>query len=362
MTTTIRDIRQQEFAKIFIEKGMYGNLVLAPRFGKCKVAINIFNELQPKSILISYPDVKIKQSWEDDFEKWGYENDNVTFTTHLSLHKLIENQYDIIVFDEIHLMSENQLMAAKELLSINSVVLGLTGTMTDDTKSDIKYYLGLPILATYSIEKAIEEGVITDYEINIIRTPLDNVIKYCGKKKDRTEKRQFDALTWGIEKNQEEGKDSMFLRFNRMRIIQNSIAKLNKTKQLLRRFEEQRVLVFCGTISMAEKLGISTHHSKSDNAEEFNTFAKGEGDNNHMAVVKIGNSGITYKPLNIVIINYFDSNAENLAQKINRCTAMEYDNPEKKAKIYIICSTEEVELKWLKKALSFFDVTKIKYL
>ena len=62
-----------------------------------------------------------------------------------------------------------------------------------------------------------------------------------------------------------------------------------------------------------------------------------------------------------MIINYFDSNGENLAQKINRCMAMEYDNPDKKAQIYIISSYEEVELKWLKKALEFFEKYKIKF-
>jgi hypothetical protein len=41
--------------------------------------------------------------------------------------------------------------------------------------------------------------------------------------------------------------------------------------------------------------------------------------------------------------------------------AMEYDNPDKKAHIYIISSDEPVELKWLKKALEFFDKEKIKY-
>jgi hypothetical protein len=41
--------------------------------------------------------------------------------------------------------------------------------------------------------------------------------------------------------------------------------------------------------------------------------------------------------------------------------AMEYDNPDKKAIIYIICSTEEVEKKWLMKALEFFQADKIKF-
>ncbi len=62
-----------------------------------------------------------------------------------------------------------------------------------------------------------------------------------------------------------------------------------------------------------------------------------------------------------MIINYFDSNGENLAQKINRCMAMEYNNPDKKSYIYIISSVEEVERKWLRKALEFFDKDKIKY-
>ena len=62
-----------------------------------------------------------------------------------------------------------------------------------------------------------------------------------------------------------------------------------------------------------------------------------------------------------IFLNYFDSNAENLAQKINRCMAMEYNTPDKKAHIYIVCSVEDVERKWLKKALEFFDKDKIKY-
>jgi hypothetical protein len=42
--------------------------------------------------------------------------------------------------------------------------------------------------------------------------------------------------------------------------------------------------------------------------------------------------------------------------------AMEYNNPEKKAKIYIISSDEEVEQRWLSKALEFFDKSKIKFI
>lgn len=356
---TIRDQRQQEFANIWINSGKHGILNLCPRFGKIYTTINIIEKLKPKSILIAYPDNKIKQSWKDDFAKRGYDDSGVTYTTHLSLKKYTENLYDLVVIDEIHLLSEAQIEAAKELLEININVLGLTGTMTTWTERTLSEELDLPVVATYSIEKAIEEGVIVDYEITVVHVPLDNKRKNNYKGKVRTEKAQFDAYGYVINNLEVQGKSTMFLRLARMRIIQNSVAKMEKTRELLKKHKDERVLVFCGVTKIADQLGIPSYHSKKEEKQIFDDFVTGKG--NHLAVVKIGNTGVTYKPLNRVIINYFDSNAENLAQKINRCMAMEYNNPEKKAQIYIVCSTEDVEAKWLKKALEFFEKSKIKF-
>ena len=194
-----------------------------------------------------------------------------------------------------------------------------------------------------------------------MKVPLDNIVRneYGKKKIKKTELQQFKYLTGTINRMMYSGGNTMFMRLARMRLIQSSLAKLNKTKQLLNQYKDERVLVFCGTTKIADSLGVPSHHSKSKDKDAFKRFAEGEG--KHMAVVKIGNTGITYKPLNKVIINYFDSNAENLAQKINRCMAMEYNTPDKKADIYIISSQENVEEKWLNKALEFFDKKKINY-
>lgn len=357
---TIRDQRQLEFAEKWMNNGKFGILNLCPRFGKIRTTINILNKLQPRNVLVAYPDNKIKDSWKADFEIMEYDDGNVTYTTHLSLHKYTEESFDMVVLDEIHLLSEAQIEAAKELLSNNERVLGLTGTLSRWTEQTLAQELDLSVIAEYPIEQAIEEGVIVDYEIRVIRVPLDNEKKNNYKGKIRTEKQQFDSYGWVIDRMEEQRRNTMFLRLNRMRVIQNSLSKLNATKYLLSKLADKRVLVFCGVTKIADALGIPSYHSKSSEKDTFENFASGEG--NHMAVVKIGNTGVTYKPLNYVIINYFDSNAENLAQKINRCMAMEYDNPDKKAIIYIISTNEMVELKWLKKALEFFDATKIKYI
>jgi hypothetical protein len=357
---SIRDIRQQEFADIWL-KSKHGILNLCPRFGKIFTTINILEKMPDGiSILIAYPDVKIKDSWQTDFEKRGYNNPNITYTTHLSLKKYVDLGYDLIIIDEIHLLSDAQLDAADELILGNPHVLGLTGTLSGATEREIEERLDLHVIAHYPIELAIQEGVIVDYEINVIKVPLDNTVMVKYKTKTRTEKQQFDSYAWVIDQLERQNRNTMFLRLARMRIIQSSLAKTNATKALLAKYKNERILVFCGLTKIADELGIPSYHSKSGEKQIFDDFAEGVG--NHLAVVKIGNTGVTYKPLNKVIINYFDSNGENLAQKINRCMAMEYNTPDKKAHIYIISSDEEVEAKWLKKALEFFDNSKIKYI
>jgi len=357
---SLRDQRQKEFADVWLNHGKFGILNLCPRFGKIYTTINVLEQLPANSnILIAYPDLKIRESWESDFETRKYINSNITYTTHLSIKKHVNESYDVIIIDEIHLLSEAQIEVCKELTEDNHCVLGLTGTLSSWTEKTLLEELSLSVIAEYPIEQAIEEGVIVDYEITVVKVPLDTFTKIDYKGKLKTEKQQFDAYGYVINKMQYGGGDTMFLRLARMRIVQNSLAKMNKTKELLKKNESDRILVFCGLTKIADSLGIPSYHSKSSEKDLFQDFADGKG--NHLAVVKIGNTGVTYKPLNKVIINYFDSNAENLAQKINRCMAMEYNTPDKKAHIYIISSNEEVELKWLNKALEFFDKSKIKF-
>ena len=356
---SIRDIRQQEFAKQWLESDRFSIILAAPRFGKIFMSINIL-EGYPKdaNILIAYPDVKIRKSWENDFVTRNYSNPNVEYTTHLSLGKHIR-KYDLVIIDEIHLLSEKQINVCKQLFSINKEVLGITGTLSYFTEGALRAELGLKVLINYPIEKAIEEGIITDYEITVIKVPLDDRIPQRFGKKMMTEKKRWKSVSYIIDRLEAEGKETFYMRLNRMRIVQNSLAKKEATKKLLNEHKEERILVFCGVTKIADSLGIPSFHSKTEEKHLFEQFVNGE--NNHLAVVKMGNTGVTYKPLNIVVINYFDSNSENLTQKINRCMSLEYNNPDKKAKIFIITTNEEVELKWLRKALSFFNKEKIKY-
>lgn len=354
---SLRDQRQQEFAGMFIEAGCRGILDLCPRFGKIRTAIHVFNELTPSRVLIAYPDLKIRDSWENDFRLVGGKPAEVVYTTHRSLEKHAGEKFDLVVIDEVHALSERQVLALINLSSINPRIMCLTGTLAKETEKYMRSALSLRVVARYPMSLAIQEGVISDYRIRVVTIPLDDKqVKQFGKK-SRTEKNYYDAMTWSINKMEEEGKDTRFLKLNRMRVLATSISKRSATLKLINIHRENRLLVFCGTIDFADNLGIPSYHSKSTEKQVFKDFAEGNG--NHLAVIKIGNAGVTYKPLNRIIMNYFDSNPENMAQKINRCMSMEYDNPDKIAYIDIVCTTEYVEQTWLRKALEFFDRSKI---
>lgn len=355
-----RDEIQSTLSNEFIDKGFKGIILAAPRVGKIKITLNCLNTKD--NVMIAYPETSIKSSWQADIKKWKFKGKKVKYTTYMSFKKL-KDAVDVLVLDEVHLISANQMIHIANYINKHDIkkVIALTGTLADDTRDNLLKVLNLSVLVNYPIDQAIADGVITDYRITVKTVPLsttkDIVVKWKGGEFTTSEKGSFDYISKKIEDEGNPIKRKL-LRLQRMGIIKKSKAKINLTKEILKELQDKRVLVFCGLIEVADGLGIDSYHSKSkiDVSQDFIS-----GKTNKLAVVRQLNTGVTFKSLNTAIINFFDSNAENLAQKISRVTALEYDNKEKIANIVIISSNEPQEKIWLDKALSFFDINKIKY-
>jgi superfamily II DNA or RNA helicase len=235
-----------------------------------------------------------------------------------------------------------------------SYILGLSGTLSEQTELELLAELNMPVILEYTLDQAINDGIISDYKIHIIKVNLDDT-KKIYKKNTRTEKAQYRAYSWVIENKGH----SLMLNLGRMRVIHNSLAKTKATIDILDKLRNQRALVFCANNKVAKLVGCKLHTSKFNNQEDFEKFITGKG-SNHLAVCKIGNTGVSFKSLDHIVVNAFDSNSENLTQRI--CRSLILDAPSKVSNIYIISSTEKAELKWLEKALEFFNKTKINYL
>lgn len=359
---SLQDNIQEEVinkALLFFKNDKKGYLNLSPRFGKIKTTFGILEKLYNYdcTILIAYPDNKIKDEWIKQGIEWKYDNPNIIYVNFRSLHLYQDKVFDFFVIDEFHKASENQREICHIIMTNdeNTYTLGLSGTVTIRTKNE----WGIKQIAKYSTDRGVEDGILADYQITVHLTDLDKTVKTPNSKgKMLTEKQKYDNYSFVINKFKEEGRDTKHLALSRNRLSTSSIGKRKKTLQLLDKLKNKRTLVFCGLTEPADALGIPSYHNKSQNDQNFKDFQ--EGNINHLALANIGAIGVTYYKLESVILSNFVANAESTAQSLSR--ALKLDFVDKIADLHIICLREKPELDKLKKSLSLFDKNKIKYI
>lgn len=332
-------------------KGVYD---VTTRLGKTFVV----TPLLKGKVLICYPDNRIKDSWIGTFETLKFDYSFIDFCHFVSLDKFNTNKYDYLIIDEGHTVNSDTQKENIEIAIRNSKnCLMLTGTFTDECKEYFKD-LGFKLIAEYTAEQGIEDGLISDYQLTIHYADLDDKIKTLNKQKKLvTEKKRFENYTFVIDKMKREGKDFGFLAIQRNRISQTSLGKRNKCLELLKQLKDKRVIVFTGFTEQADNLNIASYHSKNEklnNLEKFNNL-----EFNHLALGNMGKIGANFNSLDSVILLSWSGNEADIYQRISRAMILDYGD--KIADIHIICLQEKSEVKKLNKALELIDKTKIKW-
>ena len=355
--------KQDELQKEFVDKGERffrlhdrGYYNLAMRFGKCKTTIDLLGRLfgYDCTILIAYPDNKLRETWHDECRLWGYDNPNITFVNFSSLGRYEDTCFDFFIIDEFHSASENENTICHFIMDNCNYTLGLSGTISEETKAK----WDLEEIACYTTDQGIQDGILADYKITVHMVSLDNIVKTPDKKGVlKTEKAKYNAYNWVIEKMKSEGKNFMFLALARNRLSLTSLGKMNHVKKLLSELSDKRVLVFTGQTESADNLGIPSYHSKSKDESAYLGFQNKQ--HNHLALAAMGKVGVTYKDLDSVILLNFTYNAEESSQILNRAIKLDYQG--KVADLHIICLKEPAEIKKIKESLSMLDQTKIKF-
>jgi superfamily II DNA or RNA helicase len=343
----------------YLKKNKRGYNDIAMRMGKTSVALLTIKELKCKKVLVLYPDLKIKDSWLKDIERLKMSLDMFTFSHYMSVKKCTD-KYDICIVDEFPEMSTAQLNNVKELINnLNCYVLGLSGTVSEESRILALNELNMKGIVKYSAEQAIKDGIISNYQVTVHSVPLDNTKKYLKNSKGESisEHTKYLNFNYIIESNKRRGINNKFFYIQRNNLVKNSISK-NKAILDLMKTLNGRVLTFVGSIKAAEKLKIPVFHSKTKDLQEFEDFKSGK--TKQLAVIGIGGSGVTYLQLSHLIIANITWNEEDISQKIFRCMLLDYDD--KVADIHILISSEETDLKKCKQALSMLDQNKIKYL
>jgi len=310
---SIRNKVQKEATQAIIQNKFNGIIYVSPRVGKSKIVVDAIKKLKSKKILITAPYNTILDSWTTEFEKWDVSTINITLINQRSLSKVNIEEYHYIICDEVHTLSEAQ----TEILKDASHILGLTGSLSRDSMKYLNQELNLKPIYTFSVEEAIEAGIVADYMIYLIPVTLDNKDKYieAGTAKQKfmtTEYANYQYLTSQFDKfkrmawnNKKFDAVKMQFASKRASMLYNAKSKIAAAKKVIEKHE--RCLIFTARTEVADSFAKS-YHSKSteDTLEQFKN-----GEIDKLAVCEMTNMGITIPNLKVgIFLSLMEINQE----------------------------------------------------
>ncbi len=346
---SLRDSLQDSFSLTIETSNYTGICKISPRFGKTLTVLNSLRTKEDWNIGISVPRESIINSWYKEMKIHNREFLNLSIVCSRSLSKLNKN-LDLLVIDECQKLSEKEIEIIKSLAPKR--LLFITGTL--NSKKELLYHqeFKLKTIIEYSIEKAIDDEIIADYEINVIR---------CDLMPD--ERKQYDILTnnFMIYSNQAKlDRRYVFPRNlaarKRMHFIYNCTSKVKKVEEYIKTIDE-RYIVFSANTKVNTILANKNRYDSKYKESNLDKFINGEI--NSLGVINMCDMGLSFPDLKLGVIQQIQSNEEIFLQRALRCCNLDKG---KTARIFIFVCKDTVDEKWLESCLKDINEKRIKYL
>lgn len=328
-------------------------LELPTGLGKSKLALDFIKGKTNKgNLLIVINRIVHKENWLKEIAKWWNScNFNIYFVCYASLHKEADKQYDAIIYDEAHHLSERCLEILPYIKGKYNVFL--SATLSREKRYELNCIFENLYCMKVSTRKAINENVLPDPEVLLIKLSLDNKIanqeitinpKGCNpitilykqrfgymKQKQRkviikcTEKEYMEYLDSKIEffKNSYMRSRKEPIKFRWLSLCNDRLKWLANiktpiVKMLLNTYlKNERVLTFCSSIEQTEALSKNCINSK--NKESLNILEQfNNGKINHITACNILNEGINLTSCRIGLFAILNASEIVSIQKIGR--------------------------------------------
>lgn len=341
-----------------LKKSDFLLLELATGMGKSKQAIDIINYLvetkyqgKHTSMLLLVAKTVHKQTWKDEFKKWGGINvDELTIECYESLKKHEYESFDFVVMDEAHHLNSDKRLDLFSTLTYGNVI-GLSATIPKKLKQYFQYEYAAEVV-TCSIVDAIEDEVLSEPQIILYPLQLDNVrptesIELNPKAKGKTYYGNYNEL-WKYRKMKvhaiisctprqrvnEYNSQILYEKNRYMRTRQDFLKnkwlfdcgerikylanlKNNIVLSILQRLEKERTITFCKTIEQADILGKYSIHSKNKDSDIiYNNFNAKKI--NHIVSVNVLNEGANLVDCKYAVFANYSSSEICSAQRVGR--------------------------------------------
>ena len=338
-------------------------LEAATGFGKTLTSIKLVNWItravyknhRPKMLLLVAKIVH-KQTWADEFEKWGGINADVTMECYESLHKHCGEHWDIVILDECHHIGSE--MRMQQLKTIKyGYMIGLSATIPQKLKMWFKYNFHSEIVSCDIIEaidsEVLPEPTILLFPLQVENTRMSETIElnpkvkgpvvygeykdYWKLKKQKvhailkcTQKQKLMDLDKSIEwykkkamsGNMDMKQSWLYLCGKRLEFLAD--CKLQWVKLILHHLDKERTITFCKTIAQTEQLGKNCIHSQNKDATKvYDDFNNKKID--HITAVNILNENANLVDCKYAIFANLSSSAVVIPQRIGR--SMRHKHP-----------------------------------
>jgi len=345
-----------------IKKALFRGIVLASvRSGKTRIMLTAIREISNNdldiSVLVSTPQVDIMHSWIEECEKLEY-YPKIEYCNFKSLHKIQNNKYDYVIFDEAHTIPlVNILPIVSKIVKNNDKVILASGTYSEDTLLNLTLSTGLQQIVDYSTDDAINDGIVNNFKIEVHLFKLDNTksVQFGGLKKwYSTDYKECQRMSKKVDNSF--GKEKMVAALFRMKMINSCQSLIRNVQKWIKDNPNKRFILFTGDEKVGMNYNIPMFNSKSKNNDVLKDFQ--EGRSNSLCLIKKGGTGVTYEGLDTILITDINSNSETLEQRCGRSLLFEEG---KESIVHIFCSTEEFQLRWLESSLKSINPDRISY-
>lgn len=292
-----------------------------------------------------------KQTWKDEFEKWGgIKIDRLVIECYESMHKHAGKSFDFVLMDEVHHVASDIRLGALKTLDCHYMI-GLSATIPLKLKQLFKYRYHAEIVSCDIVE-AIEDEILPEPQILLYPLILDNrnpseqweINAKAGNKIVFGEYRDF----WNLKKQKVHAIIRMtqkqkcmeydkLIEWEKNKYMQTRNKAMEQTwlyhagkrleflancknqivLDILRKLDNERTITFCKTIEQSEILGKNCIHSQNKKADDiYEKFNKKKL--NHITAVNILNENANLVDCKYAVFANLSSSDRVYLQRIGR--------------------------------------------
>ena len=369
----IRDKEQKKALNSWAKQGFVGSVIAGTGFGKSRVGVLAVNHALKSGgkALILVPTIQLQEQFKEEFVKWGLEDclDNTEILCYQTAYKLIGEEYNIVICDEVHLGLSPEYRKFFKHNTYDSL-LCMTATLPEELEYKEILYKIAPIAYSITLDKCVSLGIVSPYQIECLPVKLNTDEQESYKRINnkfvywKYQLGQFNAFDRAKEiladNNAPSGDKQAAIQFyrcirERKKIVDFASNKVTMFKQLFNLNKDKKILVFSGANSFTDELcasispyAMSYHSKKTKKQKEKALESFKDNSINVLCSTKALNQGFDVPNANMGIICGITSKSLSMIQRVGRLVRFQED---KIGRIIILYVKDSQEEKWLKNAV-----------